>query len=69
MRDIKLQDRVNSICLICGRIKYNKREDKCSKCGGLVYHRTDADLAFMGRSGIVEVDKDMRGYTREKSAL
>jgi len=62
MKDIRLQDKVNSICLICGRIEYTKAVEKCGKCGGLTYVRTDQDLAFMGRSNMVEVEKGVRGY-------
>jgi hypothetical protein len=34
--------------------------EKCDKCGGLTYRRTDEDLAFMGRSAMVEAEKDKR---------
>lgn len=39
----------NAVCLLCGRIWYGSRAERCKKCGGLCQQRTDHDLGLMGR--------------------
>ncbi len=57
MKDIRLHSKVNSCCVMCGRIYYDKEYIRCPRCGGPCSLRTDTDLAFMGKRGMREVEK------------
>ena len=57
MRDIRLRDKLNSWCLLCGKIWFGRVLAKCPRCGGLCTKRSDRDLAFMARNGMYEVEK------------
>jgi len=57
MKDIRLHEKANSCCILCGRIFYGHDYIRCPKCGGMCNVRTDTDLAFMGRNGMREVEK------------
>lgn len=56
MRDIRLHSKENSWCLMCGRIHYGRRLERCPRCGGVCTVRKDDDLALMARSGMRHVE-------------
>jgi uncharacterized paraquat-inducible protein A len=57
MKDIRLTEKQNSCCIMCGRIHYDQTHIRCPRCGGICHVKTDTDLAFMGRRGMQEVEK------------
>lgn len=67
MKDIRLHSTLNSWCIICSRIFYGKVHEKCPSCGGLCHTKSDEDMAFMGRRGMIEVEA--RAQSKENMAF
>jgi len=53
----KKGDKVNSQCLLCARIFWNKRIEKCPRCRGLCHVWSDRHTYFLERkkSGAIEI--------------